>query len=100
MAAVSGRMSPRVSIGYPLTDTPRPRDPSVALTGATRRCFALLWLSRRGAMRLLGCVGVGVGECGSVGWVGWVGPLARAPFALACSDLPCGGASLAGPRAA
>ena len=29
-------------LGYPSTDAPRTRDPSVALAGATRRCFALL----------------------------------------------------------
>eukprot|EP00966_Prymnesium_polylepis_P320813 7377180-Prymnesium_polylepis.2 len=48
MAAVSGRMRPRV------TPRPMPRDPSVALASATRRCFDLLRLSRRGAMRLCG----------------------------------------------
>ena len=53
---------------------PRMCDPFVALACVTRRCFALLGLFRRGAMRTCGeCLraGVGVGECGLVGRMGW-----------------------------
>ena len=68
MAAVSGRMRPRI----PPRSCVAPRTHFV-WPGATRRCFALLGLSRRGAMRLcgerLGSVGVRVGACGSVGRV-------------------------------
>ena len=65
MAAVSGRMSPRMPLDR------YPANPHFVWPGATRRCFALLGLSRRGAMRLcgerLGLVGVGLGRRGLVG---------------------------------
>ena len=62
MAAVSGRMRHRV----PLDRCPgRERATHFVQPGATRRCFAFLGLSRRGAMRLcgerFGSVGMGVG---------------------------------------
>jgi hypothetical protein len=70
MAAVSGRMSPRMPLDRCASRT---RDPSVALAGATRRCFALLGVSparRDEALRGALGVGVGVEACGSVGWGG------------------------------
>ena len=59
-----------IVLGYPSGVHAKPREPHFVWPGATRRCFALLRLSRRGAMRTrgerLGSVGLGVGECG---WV-------------------------------
>ena len=81
--------------GYPSTDTPRTRDPNFVWPGATRRCFALLGLSRRGAMRLCGerlwsvrvVVGGLIGRR-SVGWArGWRlvrGCWRAVPLALCC----------------
>ena len=81
MAAVSGRMSPRVSLDrYPANPT---------LYGPARRGAALLcWgLSRRGAMmgcgERLGSVGVGVG--GSVDRCGWDCCPARERGCATCS---------------
>ena len=76
----------RMVAPVPLDSCPAREPLRMALAGATRRCFALLRLSRRGAM--MGCgerlrsAGVGVGACGSVGRV-------AANSCPAC-DLGCG----------
>ena len=69
MAAVSGRMSPRL----PLDRCPA-REPATPTSyGPARRGAALLG-AMMGCGERLGCVGMGVGACGWVGRVDWCGP--------------------------
>ena len=76
MAAVSGRMSPRVPLALMRSPT-TPTSYGPARRGAALLCWGL---SRRGAMRLcgerLGSVGMGVEECG------WAGTASCAPSPL------------------
>ena len=88
MAVVSGLTSHRV----PLDRCPATPRPSVALAGATRRCFALLGaFPARRDEALRGALGVGggvrVGQ--SVGWaeVAYVGDRALCSATGRCSDL-------------